>query len=179
MRFLHRIASGVVAVSLAGSLPLAQAPEGPPKPGPEHQKLSRFVGKWTGKGDMKPSAFGPSGPMTWTESCEWFSGNFSVVCKSDGNGPMGAVKGLGIISYNPEEKVYTYYGVDSTGWSDLSRGTLDGKVWTFTSTGTMGGKPMHSRFTLTEVSPTKQTFRWEMSEDGKTWNLVMDGESSK
>jgi hypothetical protein len=32
---------------------------------------------------------------------------------------------------------------------------------------------------MTEVSPTSYTFKYEMSEDGKTWNLVMEGKSSK
>ena len=179
MRTFRRIGSGLAAIALAGGVTWAQAPAGPPKPGPEHQRLARFVGKWTGKGEMKPGPFGPSGPMTWTETCEWFAGGFSVVCKSEGKGPMGEMKGLGIISYSPEEKVYTYYGVDNSGWSDLSKGTVSGKVWTYTSKGTMGGKPMEGRFIITEVSDTSQTFQWEMTEDGKTWKLMMDGTSSK
>jgi len=32
---------------------LAQAPAGPPRPGPEVKKLGAFVGKWTAVGDVK------------------------------------------------------------------------------------------------------------------------------
>ena len=179
MRILQRAVCGVATVAVAVGMTLAQAPEGAPKPGPEHQKLARFIGKWSGKGELKPGPFGPGGPMTWTETCEQFSGGFSVVCTSEGKGPQGEMKGISIMTYNPEEKVYTWYGVDSSGWADLSKGTLSGKVWSFSSSGTMGGKPIHSRFFLTEVSGNKQTFKWEMSEDGKTWNNMMEGESVK
>jgi len=179
MRINLRFGSCLLALILLGGAGLVQAQQGPPKPGPEHQKLARFVGKWNGKGEMKPGPFGPGGPMTWTEECEWFSGNFSVVCKSEGNGPTGAMKGLGVMGYNPEEKSYTYYGLDNSGWQDHSKGSVKDKVWTYTSTSMMGGKTFHSRMLITEVSDTKQTFTWDMSEDGKTWNTMMTGESSK
>ena len=179
MRIVRRIASSLTCLALAGGLAAAQAPQGPPKPGPEHQKLARFVGTWNGKAEMKPSPFGPGGPMTWTESCDWFEGGFSVVCKSDGKGPTGPIKGLGIVTYNPEEKTYTHYGVDNMGWSSLSKGSVSGKVWTYTSKGTMGGKTNYERFTITEVADNKQSFTWAVSEDGKTWKVMMEGESSK
>ncbi len=179
MKIVRTIASGLTALAMVGGACLAQASEGPPNPGPEHQRLGRFVGQWTSKGEMKPGPFGPAGPMTWTESCEWFPGGFAVVCKSEGRGPMGEMKGLGILGYDAEEKVYTYYGVDNTGWGDYSTGTIDGKIWTYTSKGTMGGKTFHGRFVMTELSETSQTYKWEMSEDGKTWKLMMEGQASR
>ena len=118
--------------------------------------------------------------MTWTESCEWFPGGFALVCHSDMKGPMGDVKGLGILGYNAEEKVYTYYGVDSMGFGDYAKGTVQGDIWTYTSEGKMGGKTVKSRFVLNRVSPATQKFTGEMSEDGgSTWKTMMTGESSK
>src|SRR5262245_37670224 len=146
MRARSRTGIALAAACIAaGSICIAQAPASPPAPSPEQKQLQRFVGTWTGKGDMKPGPFGPGGVMNWTETCDWFTGGYSVVCKSDGKGPMGAVKGLSIVGYSSEEKVYTYYGVDSTGFSDMSKGTLKGNVWSFESHGTMGGQPMHGR----------------------------------
>lgn len=179
MSIVRRTAMGVLCGALAGSLAMAQAPAGPPKPGPEHQKLARFVGTWNGKAEMKSGPYGPGGPMTWTEVCDWFEGGFSLVCRSDGKGPMGAIKSLGIVGYNPEEKAYTHYGVDSMGWSSLSKGSVSGKVWTYTSKSTMGGKPNHERFSITEVSDTRQSFKWEVSPDGKTWTVMMEVESTR
>src|SRR5262245_49191390 len=72
-----------LAVAVSAS---AQAPQAP-KPGPEHERLGYFVGKWTSEGEMKPSPFGPGGKTTGTDRCEWFEGKFAVICHSDGKGP--------------------------------------------------------------------------------------------
>jgi hypothetical protein len=37
---------------VCGMLAQAQAPAGPPKPGPEHKRLGLFAGKWSGSGEM-------------------------------------------------------------------------------------------------------------------------------
>ena len=175
----RRPVSMLAALAVAACAAWAQTPEGPPKPTAEHKKLDWFAGTWSGKGEAKPSPMMPGGPMTWTEKCEWFEGGFSLVCRSEGKGPAGPMKGLSVIGYNPEKKVYTFYGVDNSGWSGLSEGTTDGKKWTYTSTETMGGQTMQGRFTLTPVSDKKMTFVWEMSQDGKTWTSLMTGESTK
>jgi uncharacterized protein DUF1579 len=179
MKMIVRIGSGLAALAFVTGASLAQAPPSPPKPGPEQQRMARFAGKWTGKAEMKPSPFGPGGPMAWTESCDWFAGGFHIVCHSEGKGPQGEMKGLSIMGYDAEKKAYTFMGVDNSGWADYATGALNDKVWTFTSSGSVGGKPYHGRWTITEVSPTKQTFAWEMSEDGKTWTTMMTGESTK
>src|SRR2546423_15436050 len=65
----------------------AQAPAAPPKPGPEVQKLAYFAGRWSEVADMKASPMGPGGKATVSSSCEWFSGGFFLVCRSDGTNP--------------------------------------------------------------------------------------------
>ena len=110
----------VTIVSLA-----AQAPPAP-KPGPEHERLKYFVGKWTTEGEMKPGPMGPGGKFTSTDTCEWFEGRFAVVCHSDGKMAAGPAKSIGILGYSAEEKVYTYYGVDNSNMTIyiLNRDTL-------------------------------------------------------
>src|SRR5918992_422641 len=121
---------GLVA---AAGVALAQAPEAP-KPGPELKLLQYFVGKWTSEGEMKPGPMGPGGRITGSDTCEWFEGRFAVICRSEGKTPMGPSKSIGILSYSPEEKVYTYYGVDSSGMTmtSIPRGTVQGDTWTYT-----------------------------------------------
>jgi hypothetical protein len=91
----------------------AQSPQAP-KPGPEHARLGYFVGKWKTEGEMQPSPMGPGGKMTGTDTCDWFEGPFTVVCRSEETGPWGPSKSIGILGYSTEEKVYTYYGVDNS-----------------------------------------------------------------
>ena len=137
----------VVVLSLAGvQSAAAQAPQAP-KPGPEHQRLGYFVGKWMTDGEMKAGPMGPGGKMNSTDTCEWFEGRFAVVCHSDGKTPMGPNKTIAILSYSPEEKVYTYYAVDNSGMTMASvpKGTVQGDTWTYNDEGMMGGKKMKTR----------------------------------
>ena len=146
----------------------------------EHKTLESWIGGWSGEGEMKPGPFGEGGPVTWTEDCTWFeSSPFHVACTSEGSGPMGPMKGLGIIGYNSEKGVFTHYGVDSTGWAGYSEGTRDGGTWRFESEEMMGGTTYHTRFTMTMQDNSSMTFSWEMSEDGEKWIVLMDGTSTK
>jgi hypothetical protein len=157
----------------------AQAP--PQKPGPEHKKLEYFLGKWTTTGDMKASPMGPGGKITSKDNCEWFQGGFAVVCHSEGTGPTGPTKAIAILAYNPEEKKYTYYGLDNTAMSmgTIPKGTVEGSTWTYTDSGTMGGQPYQSRFVINTVSPTSYTFRLEMLGPDKKWMPILEGMSTK
>jgi hypothetical protein len=151
-----------------------------PQPTAEHKELAMWIGSWSGSGEMKPGPFGPGGPMEWNETCSWFSQpGFHVLCTSKGEGPTGPMKGLGIIGYDPAKQVYTHYGVDNGGWSNFAEGIHSGNTWTFESEETVEGNTFHSRFTMTMESPTKMTFAWEVSQDGKSWTTMMDGTSTK
>ncbi|HKR33455.1 MAG TPA: DUF1579 family protein [Steroidobacteraceae bacterium] len=150
-----------------------------PKPGPEQKALGYFAGKWTSEAEMKPGPFGPGGKMTSVDTCEWFAGGFQLVCRGQGSGAMGSMTTLGVIAYSPTEKSYTYYGIDSTGMADYSKGQKSGKTWSFGSKSEMNGKPFHSRYTMVESSPTSYTYKWDMSEDGTKWTTVMEGKSTK
>ena len=69
---------------------------------------------------------------------------------------MGPSKSIGILGYSPEEKVYTYYGVDNTNMTMASvpKGTVRGSTWTYTDEGMMGGQKVKSRVTIKERPPT-------------------------
>jgi hypothetical protein len=172
----------VAAALNAAPLAVAAAQGQPPsKPGPEHKRLAFFVGKWTSQGEVKPGPMGPGGKMTSTDTCEWFEGQFSVICRYEGNGPAGPSKGIGILGYNPEEKVYTYYGVDNTSMNMASvpKGTVKGDTWTYTDEGTMGGQKFKTRVTIREVSPTEQSFKMEMQGPDGKWMPMMESKSTK
>jgi Protein of unknown function (DUF1579) len=158
----------------------AQAAEAP-KPGPEHQRLAYFVGKWNAEGELKPGPMGPGGKFTSSDKCEWFEGRYSVICHSEGKMPMGQSKSIGILGYSTEEKVYTYYGVDNSNMTMASvpKGTVRGDTWTYTDQGTMGGKKFKSRVTIKELSPTEYTFRMEMQGPDGKWAPMMESKNTK
>ena len=157
----------------------AQAPPAAPKPGPEHKRIGYFLGTWSSEGDMKPSPFGPGGKFTTTDHNEWFPGGFFLVLHSDFKGSMGEGKSLAVMGYSSDEKAYTYYGIDSMGMADTSKGALAGDTWTFLSDSKVGGKPMKTRFTMKELSPTSYSFKLETSTGGGAWASIMEGKANK
>jgi hypothetical protein len=171
------VVSGILAAAVAARAEEKKA--GPPKPGPEVKKLAYFTGTWTSEGEIKANPIMPAGKMTSTDVCTWYAGGFHVVCNSKGTGPMGKMSGLGILGYNTEEKVYTYNGIDNTGHLETSKGTTDGKTWSYTSEDKMGGKTMYGRYTIGDLQPDSYSFSWAMSEDNKTWNTVMEGKTTR
>ena len=170
------------AVVWAAGLPsaAAQAPQAP-KPGPEHKRLGYFVGKWNAEGEMKPGPMGPGGKMKSTDTCEWFEGQYSVICRSEGTMPTGSSKSIGILGYNTEEKVYTYYGIDNSNMTMASvpKGTVRGDTWTYTDESTYGGQKVKSRVTIKELSPTSYTFRMEMQGPDGKWTPMMESKNTK
>jgi uncharacterized protein DUF1579 len=175
-----RKVSTAMAVALCVALGArAQAPEKKPTPSPEQKKLGFFVGTWNQEGEMKGNPAAAGGKISGSETCEWFTGGFQVVCHSSGNGPMGSFKGLGFMTYSADDKAYYFQGIDSMGQADSGKGTLDGKTWTFLSEERVGDKLIHSRYTMTETSPSAYTAKWEMSEDGQSWIPAMEMRATK
>lgn len=180
---MARMAQSVALTAALSILPWA-APayaQGAPKPGPEHEKLRFWIGKWTTQGEVKPGPMGPGGKTTSTDTCEWFDGGFAVICRSEGTGPMGPGRSMGILSYSPEEKVYTYYSTDSIGMTmtTVPKGTVKGGTWTYDDESMMGGQKMKTRVTIREVSPTAYTFTLEAQGPDGTWMTVMESKSTK
>lgn len=173
----------VMALACASALGLtglasAQAPA-PPRPGAEHRKLGYFAGKWTSEGEMKPSPLGPGGKFSATESCEWFAGGFHLVCRSEMKGPMGEMKGIGILTWSAEEKAYKYQGIDSLGTWDSGTGSTSGDTWTWNGETKTGGKLVKSRYISKTVSPDAYTFKWEMASEGGPYSTVMEGKGTR
>ena len=162
--------------------PVAAAQASPPqKPGPEHQRLGFFVGKWKVEGEIKPGPMGPGGKISGTDSCEWFDGRFTVICRSGSQGPSGPSKSIGLLGYSPEDKAYTYYGVDNSSMtmSTVPKGHVEGKTWTYTDESTMGGQKVRSRVTIQEESATAYTFRMEFEGPDGKWMPVMSSRNTK
>jgi hypothetical protein len=177
LRFLLGCAAGL---ALSGTALAADETAGS-KPTPEHEKLGYFVGKWTMEGELKETPMGPGGKLTAKDNCEWFEGKFAVVCHTTGTSPMGSTKGIGILGYSPEEKAYSYYGLDNSGQVQMTvpRGSRDGEVWTFTDESKMGGKMIKSRYIIKEVSASEYTFKWEIQTDDGKWAEVLSGKETK
>jgi Protein of unknown function (DUF1579) len=179
-RAFHSLAVSAL-LTVAGVQVAAAQEQQPSKPGPEHEKLGYFVGKWKAEGDVKPGPMGPGGKMSSTDTCEWFEGRYSVICRSEGTTPMGPSKSIGILGYSTEDKAYTYYGVDNSGMTMASvpKGTRQGDTWTYTDQGTMGGQKYKSRVIIKELSSKSYSFKMEMQGPDGKWMPMVESMNKK
>jgi hypothetical protein len=94
---------------------------------------------------------------------------------------MGATKSIGILGYNTEEKVYTYYAVDNTNMNMASvpKGTVKGDTWTYTDESMMGGQKVKSRVTIKELSPKAYNFRMDFQGPDGKWVPMMESMNTK
>jgi hypothetical protein len=153
---------------------VAQHPAAAVQPSPEYKKLGAFVGTWKDEAQMKPNPLGPGGRMTLTETCEWFTGGFSLVCHTERLARTGVLKTLTVLTYDTEEKVYRLYEFNSAGWSNSAKGTVDRDTWTFDGESKIDGKLVKSRSIIKLSSPDFATMKTEMSVDGGPWTLMME-----
>jgi hypothetical protein len=139
------------------------------------------VGTWHTEGEFKPGPMGPGGRMTASETCEWFEGRFSIVCRSEGEFPAGPNRSIGLLGYSAEDGKYTYYGADNSGktMTTVSRGTLQGDTWTYEDESTMGGRLVRTRVTMKELSPASYTFRMEALGADGTWAPLIESRATK
>ena len=153
---------------------IAQERGGPPQPSSEQKKLGVFVGTWKDEAEMKPSPFGPGGKLSLTETCEWFTGGFSIVCHTETTGFMGDVTTLTVLAYDAEGKIYRFYELNSLGGSDAAKGTVDGDTWTFDGESKMGNTLIKTRYTIRIPSPDSAVMSSEISVGGGPMTLLME-----
>ena len=87
---------------------------------------------------------------------------------------MGDLKTLSVLSYDPEEKVYNFYELNSIGRNSTAKGIVDGDTWTFNGESKMGNKLIKSRFTIKMPSPDSAVMRSEISVEGGPMTLFME-----
>jgi hypothetical protein len=151
-----------------------------PGPARELKKLDYFVGTWILEGEIKPGPMGPGGTMTETGRNQWMEGGFFLVVRSEFTiASMGDGTGVAYLGYDPHEKVYTYDEFNSMGEAIHSKGAVDGDTWTWSGERKMDHGIAKTRWIVKIVSPTAYDFKFEISQDGATWNTVVEGKATK
>jgi Protein of unknown function (DUF1579) len=151
-----------------------------PQPGPEVKELGRFSGKWTVLGDVKPGGMGAGGKSTGSESCEWASNGFALLCYETVVTPgMGEITDVGIMSYDANARNYVFFQVNNWGAIWTGRGTVNGDTWTWTSEDTIDGKTMQLRFTVKWTSQDSYEFKNEIGPNADSMAVMMDGKGRR
>lgn len=153
-----------------------------PKPGPEVKKLDYFVGTWTTEGTVAQGPWGAGGKFSATDTTEWMPGNFFVEGHSDFKMPPevgGEGKATSFMGYDTDANVYTYDEFSSQGRHEVSKGTVSGDTWTWTSTANYGGQEIKQKMTIKVLTPTSHSLKFETSMDGTNWMTFMEGKATK
>ena len=170
----------VLALVALATTSTAYAQMGAPSPAPELKKLDFLAGDWTAEGTVNASPGMQGGKFTETTHGEWMEGNFFLIEHSDGDmGPMGKLKELAAMGYDPDRKVYTYNAFNNMGQAESATGTVNGDTWTWLSDEHFNGMSFKGRFTMKVLSPTSYTMKFELSQDGTNWMTGMEGKATK
>ena len=165
-----------IAGPALGIAPVAAAPG--PAPSPEARRLEVMVGEWETRAEIKPGPLGPAGTVTIRETCEWFEGGHAVVCRSEGNGPMGAFKATALAHWDASARRYRYAAIDSLGMAEHAEGTVDGDTWTWTSRTIVDGRPVDSRWVVKVEGPDTRTTAWATRGAGD-WLTLSEGRQTR
>jgi len=165
----------LLPVLALSSLLLAQAPPAPPKPGPEHKKLEYFVGKWTVENEFKANEFVRSGKTVGTATATLGPGGFYVENRVEGD--LGTT--LDIMAYDSHAKVYTSYYANSFGLVGTGTGTVNGNTWTWMVEDKFAGQDVKGRTTITILSPTQYTSKYEMADGKGGYTTIVEGKGTK
>jgi hypothetical protein len=142
-------------------------------PGPEHKRLSVFVGNWRTEGHTIATAEAPATPILSSDIYEWVPGNFFVVHRWDGT--VGDVKaaGIEIIGYDGAAANYSTHFFDNDGNAGSEALTVRDHQWTWLGRQVMGAE-WHRCTSVVSEDGNSMTARHERSSDGKTWTPWMD-----
>ena len=157
---------------MVSALLFAQAP---PRPGsPEIQRLDFYVGKWEEAGRSRSDPSTEFRKLAGEESCEWFPGGQSVVCRETTTDSSGRTEALTILSYNSAQRSYGLSGVDSTGIVYSGTGVLEGGVWTWDVDATAGDAAMRERFRFRPEGPAQRSMEAEIPSSDGSWKRVAE-----
>jgi uncharacterized protein DUF1579 len=178
-RLLFVVSIAVLAIVSAQTV-VAQTAPSIPKPTAGHKALEFFIGTWKTDAYMSQNPLSPAGKVTGTITCEPFTGGFHVVCHTDANYPIGPLKMLGVYHYNPTDKVYTYFAIDSQGMGGPGKGTMpDDDTWVYTGEGKMGNIVTRSRYVVHKTSADSYTFKWEIAAGDQPWVTILEGTDTR
>ncbi|HET6922383.1 MAG TPA: DUF1579 family protein, partial [Anaeromyxobacteraceae bacterium] len=102
-------------------------------------------------------------------------------CRSQGKGPAGPTRGIGIMGYSAGDKVYLYYGVDNSPMTmtTVPRGTVEGDTWTYHDESKMGDQTVKSRYVMKQLDKKSYSFKWEIQGPDGQWKTVSEGKATR
>jgi hypothetical protein len=179
VRRIHEMStrSSAAGILICGftTLLLAQAPPAPPKPGPEYKKLEYFLGTWKEEGEIKANGYVTAGKGVTTATYALGPGGFSLERRAAGQIPNT----FGIIAYDSYAQAYTTFYASSAALVGTGIGSLNGNTWTWMVEDRLAGKVVKGRTTITMLSPTEYTSKYEMADGKGGYTTLVESKATK
>ena len=125
--------------------------------------------------EIKANEFVAAGKNVSTETATLGPGGFYVESRAEGQ--FGTR--LAIIGYDSHAKVYTSYYANSVGMVGVGTGTVNGNSWTWIVEDKYAGKSIKGRTTVTILSPTQYTSKYEMADGKGGYTTISEGKATK
>jgi hypothetical protein len=104
-----------------------------PRPGPEHQALTPFVGRWRTAGQVLASESAPALEIAGVDEYEWLHGGFFLLHRVDVRIGGAPARALEIIGYDAERGTYFMRSFDDQGNAgEMQASVGDDGTWRFT-----------------------------------------------
>lgn len=104
----------------------------PSRPGPEHERLAPFVGRWRTEGQVLATASAPAAEIIGTDSYEWVPGRFFLLHRVHVRIGGERVEAVEIIGWDGAGGRYFAHSFDSRGDAVTMHAVERDGVWTFT-----------------------------------------------
>src|SRR5688572_27509790 len=98
-----------------------------PKPGPDHERLSVFVGAWSTKGQTAAAEGAPAVQIQSSDEYDWLPGGFFVVHRWNGTVREAGVHGIEIIGFDAANGRYRTHFFDNDGNAGSEELTVRGR----------------------------------------------------
>ena len=145
-----------------------------PKPTDAHKKLERLAGKWKGEEKMYPSPWDPNGGIAVgrVNNHPALDGFTIVQDYEQERNSAVSFRGHGVFSYDATQQCYLLHWWDTMGMPPNEfKGTIEGSILTMTDKKPQG----LSRAVFDLRQEGKYNFKMEMSQDGRQWQTLMEG----
>jgi hypothetical protein len=135
-------------------------------PGPEHELLNDFAGKWKTTGVIIPVNGNPEVFVHGYDSYEWWPGGFFLLHRVDVFVGTDRNETIEIISYDSSTNSYRMQFFDNKGTQGLMTARFDNDIWRYQ------GETLRFKGGFNE-NKTVFSGTWEQS-DGRNWCQFMD-----
>jgi hypothetical protein len=168
----------IIGLALIGC---ATAQDSSPDEKAATQKLGALLGKWKSAGKFFDTPYTKGGKVTGDVDCTWSPQHNFVICEQLVNDSNGEHKRLTVYSYDKREKNYDIRTMVEPGmppWHAIF--TIDGNIWTMTSSNQVKGKKVEYRTIVDFPSPGVQSSKTECSDDGGAhWMVTIQSTSNR